>query len=61
MASLYEEQIRAEDTAYALYTELGSNSQAEAGSYFPSSPTTTAGYRGHLETLQSAIRRSASR
>ena len=31
MASLYEEQIRAEDTAYALYTEHGSNSQAEAG------------------------------
>ena len=35
MASLYEEQIRAEDTAYALYTEHGSNSQAEAGSVFP--------------------------
>ena len=35
MASLYEEQIRAEDTAYALYTEHGSNSQAEAGTYFP--------------------------
>ena len=31
MSSLYEEQIRAEDTAYALYTEHGSNSQAEAG------------------------------
>ena len=35
MSSLYEEQIRAEDTAYARYTEHGSNSQAEAGSYFP--------------------------
>jgi len=35
MASLYEEQIRAEDTAYALYTEQGSNSQPEATSYFP--------------------------
>jgi len=34
MASLYEEQIRAEDTAYTLYTEHGSNSQAEAASYF---------------------------
>jgi len=38
MASLYEEQIRAEDTAYALYTEHGSNSQAEAGTYFPELP-----------------------
>ena len=35
MTSLYEEQIRAEDTAYALLTEHGSNSQAEAGGYFP--------------------------
>ena len=35
MASLYEEQIRAEDTAYALYTEHGSDSQAEASTYFP--------------------------
>ena len=31
MSSLYEEQIRAEDTAYALYTEHGSFSQPEAG------------------------------
>src|SRR5262245_40092909 len=38
MASLYEEQIRAEDTAYALYTEHGSNSQPEAGNYFPELP-----------------------
>src|SRR5262245_56939225 len=30
MSSLYEEQIRAEDTAYALYTEHGSDSQSEA-------------------------------
>jgi DNA-binding Lrp family transcriptional regulator len=30
MASLYEEQIRAEDNAYAMFTEHGSNSQAEA-------------------------------
>ena len=35
MSSLYEEQIRAEDTAYALYTEHGSDSQPEAGTYFP--------------------------
>ena len=54
MASLYEEQIRAEDTAYALYTEHGSNSQAEAGSYFPELPDYDSGVSGHLETLQHA-------
>jgi dihydroorotate dehydrogenase (fumarate) len=54
MASLYEEQIRAEDTAYALYTEHGSNSQAEAGSYFPELPGYDSGVSGHLETLQRA-------
>ena len=35
MPSLFEEQVRAEDTAYAMYTEHGSNSQPEAESYFP--------------------------
>ena len=54
MASLYEEQIRAEDTAYALYTEHGSNSQAEAGSYFPELADYDGGISGHLETLHSA-------
>ena len=54
MASLYEEQIRAEDTAYALYTEHGSNSQAEAGSYFPELPDYDGGVSGHLETLRHA-------
>jgi len=54
MASLYEEQIRAEDTAYALYTEHGSNSQAEAGSYFPELPDYDCGVSGHLETLRRA-------
>ena len=38
MPSLFEEQIRAEDTAYAMYTEHGSFSQSEAGSYFPEMP-----------------------
>src|SRR5262245_1065126 len=52
MASLYEEQIRAEDTAYALYTEHGSNSQAEADSYFPELPDYDSGVSGHLETLR---------
>src|SRR5262245_17271183 len=54
MASLYEEQIRAEDTAYALFTEHGSNSQAEAGSYFPELPDYDSGVSGHLETLRCA-------
>jgi dihydroorotate dehydrogenase (fumarate) len=54
MSSLYEEQIRAEDTAYALYTEHGSNSQSEAGSYFPELPDYDSGVSGHLETLQRA-------
>ena len=54
MSSLYEEQIRAEDTAYALFTEHGSNSQAEAGSYFPELPDYDCGVSGHLETLRRA-------
>lgn len=54
MASLYEEQIRAEDTAYALYTEQGSESQAEAGSYFPELPDYDRGVSGHLDTLRRA-------
>ena len=54
MASLYEEQIRAEDTAYAVYTEEGSNSQAEAGSYFPEIPGYDSGVSGHLDTLRRA-------
>ena len=54
MASLYEEQIRAEDTAYALYTEHGSDSQAEASSYFPELADYDGGVSGHLETLRRA-------
>jgi dihydroorotate dehydrogenase (fumarate) len=54
MASLYEEQIRAADTAYALRTEEGSYSQAEAGSYFPELPDYRWGVSGHLETLRRA-------
>jgi dihydroorotate dehydrogenase (fumarate) len=54
MSSLYEEQIRAEDTAYALYTEHGSDSQAEANSYFPEIPDYDSGVSGHLDTLRRA-------
>ncbi len=54
MSSLFEEQIRAEDTAYAQLTEHGSNSQAEAGSYFPELPGYNGGVSGHLDTLRRA-------
>jgi dihydroorotate dehydrogenase (fumarate) len=54
MASLYEEQIRADDTAYAVLTEQGSLSQAEAANYFPELPDYNRGVSGHLETLRRA-------
>ncbi len=54
MSSLYEEQIRAEDTAYARFTEHGSFSQAETGSYFPELPEYDSGVSGYLETLRRA-------
>jgi dihydroorotate dehydrogenase (fumarate) len=56
MSSLFEEQIRAEDTAYALYTEHGSNSQPEAGTYFPELADYDGGVSGHLETLHRATK-----
>jgi dihydroorotate dehydrogenase (fumarate) len=55
MPSLFEEQVRAEDTAYAMYTEHGSFSQAEAGSYFPDMPGYDSGVSGHLDTLRRAV------
>jgi len=55
MPSLFEEQIRAEDTAYAMYTEHGSFSQSEAGSYFPEMPDYDSGVSGHLDTLRRAV------
>lgn len=55
MPSLFEEQIRAEDTAYALYTDHGSFSQSEAGSYFPQMPDYDSGVSGHLDTLRRAV------
>jgi dihydroorotate dehydrogenase (fumarate) len=55
MPSLFEEQIRAEDTAYAIYTEHGSFSQSEAGSYFPQMPDYDSGVAGHLDTLRKAV------
>jgi len=54
MSSVYEEQIRAEDTAYALYTEHGSHAHPEAASYFPELPEYEHGLSGRLETLRRA-------
>jgi dihydroorotate dehydrogenase (fumarate) len=55
MASLFEEQIRAEDTAYAVYTDYGSYSQPEAGSYFPEITDYDEGIAGHLDTVRRAV------
>jgi dihydroorotate dehydrogenase (fumarate) len=54
MASLFEEQIRADDTRYANLTEDSANTQPEASSYFPELPTYRDGVSGHLETLRRA-------
>jgi dihydroorotate dehydrogenase (fumarate) len=53
-SSLFEEQVRAEDTAYATYFENGSFSQPEAGSYFPEIVDYDRGVSGHLETVRRA-------
>jgi dihydroorotate dehydrogenase (fumarate) len=55
MGSLFEEQIRAEDTAYAVYTDHGSYSQPEAGSYFPEMIDYDEGIAGHLDTVRRAV------
>jgi dihydroorotate dehydrogenase (fumarate) len=55
MGSLFEEQIRAEDTAYAVYTDHGSYSQPEAGSYFPEITDYDEGIAGHLDTVRRAV------
>jgi dihydroorotate dehydrogenase (fumarate) len=54
MASLFEEEIRAEDTRYAMLTEESANTQAETASYFPDLPDYRYGVSGHIETLRRA-------
>jgi len=54
MASLYEEQIRADDTRYTLLTEYTADSNAEAATFFPQLPDYRHGVSGHLETLRRA-------
>ena len=54
MASLFEEQIRAEDTRYAVFTEYTADSNPEAATYFPELPDYRYGVSGHIETLRRA-------
>jgi len=54
MASLFEEQIRGEDTRYALFTECTADCNAEAATYFPELPDYRYGVSGHIETLRRA-------
>jgi dihydroorotate dehydrogenase (fumarate) len=54
MASLYEEQIRADDTHYTLLTEYTADSNAEAATFFPQLSDYRHGVSGHLETLRRA-------
>ena len=52
MASLYEEQIRAADAAYAIFTERTAGCHPEAATYFPELVDYRHGVSGHLETLR---------
>jgi dihydroorotate dehydrogenase (fumarate) len=54
VASLYEEQIRAEDTDYAMLTEYTADCHPEAATYFPELPDYRHGVSGHLETVRRA-------
>lgn len=55
MASLYEEEIRAEDTRYAIFTEYTAGANPEAATYFPELPDYRHGVGGHLDTLARAV------
>jgi dihydroorotate dehydrogenase (fumarate) len=52
MASLYEEQVRLEDTRYTRFTENTANSNSEAATYFPELSNYRHGISGHLDTLR---------
>ena len=54
MASLYEEEIRAADTRYAMFTEYTADFNSEAATYFPELPDYRHGVAGHLDTLRRA-------
>ncbi len=54
MASIYEEQIAAEDAAYSMLIERGSYAQPEAAGYFPQLCSYAGSLGGHLETVRRA-------
>jgi dihydroorotate dehydrogenase (fumarate) len=54
MASLYEEEVRAEDTNYTMFTEYTADSHPEAATYFPELPDYRYGVAGHLDTVRRA-------
>src|SRR5262249_233521 len=54
MTSLYEEQVRVEDTRYAIFTEYTADSNAEAATFFPELSDWRYGVSGHVETLRRA-------
>jgi dihydroorotate dehydrogenase (fumarate) len=55
MASIYEEEILADDAAYAWLSEQGAHMQPEAEGYFPELPAYAGGLEGRLETLRRAV------
>ena len=58
MASIYEEQIVAEELAQAALLEQGSETQAEAFGYFPEVPEDRGVLEARLETLRRAAERA---
>src|SRR5271166_5835336 len=54
-ASVYEEEVRAEDAAFEAFGAIGAESHAEVTSYLPPLP----GYRGALAAHVEMIRRAA--
>jgi dihydroorotate dehydrogenase (fumarate) len=54
MASLFEEEIRTDDTRYATFTQYTAHSNPEAATYFPELPDYRHGVSGHIETLRRA-------
>ncbi len=58
MASIYEEQIRAEELAVAALSEQGNDSQPEATSYFPAMADAPGVLEARLETLRKSAERA---
>ena len=59
MASVYEEEVVAEELRQFHLMEQGAETQAEAAGYFPEYPDTHLGVLdGHLETLRLAVERA---